>query len=215
MIRTATIHRIAGLATGGLLLAISLANSSAKAAPICTNGLLISTIASTGPSGYTCQSGSLEYTFANDLGELVTSSPNSFINFNNTSSSQKIIFSNLAFEGLFAFSYTISSISSGISYNVTAIDQSYTQDLPSPPPLDNSITASLPSTFVNVAAILETDASSGPPNPKLTSLTHNITLEPVPGPLPVVGTTVALGFSRKLRRRLEQAKRPSGLNNKA
>lgn len=207
MIRTATIHRIAGLTTGGLILAISLVSSATKAGTICNNGLPLSTLANSGPNGYTCESGKLEYTFMNDIVELNLPNQNGYLNFNNMPLSQQVIFSNLAFQGLAAFTYKVKSLTTGTVYNITSIDQTYTQDMPTPSPLENQISATLPGNNIDVAALLETDESSGPPNPKLTSLTHSFTLEAVPGPVPVVGTTLALGFSRKLRGRIQQAKR--------
>lgn len=212
MIRTATIHRMASLATGGLMLAISLMGSSAKAAPTCNSGLPISTIVNAGLAGYTCQRGGLTYTFANDIAELNFPNQNGVVNFTDTPTSQAVIFSNLAFQGLAEFSYSIISNTD----TITSIIQTYTQDIPSPPPLQSDVFASVPSSIVSVTAALETDMSSGPPNdPRLTSLTHTINFVPVPGPLPVLGTTLALGFSRKLRGRIQQTKRHADLAGRA
>jgi hypothetical protein len=203
MIRTATIHPLATLATGGLMLALSLAGPSAKAQTMCTNGLPISTIVATGLNGYTCELGSLTYKFASDISELNLPNQTGYLDFINTPTSQEVIFSNLAFQGLSEFSYTVSSTTD----TITTILQTFTQDIALPAPLQSEVFATVPSTVVSLIAVLETDMSPPPANrPKVTSITHSITMVPVPGPLPVMGTALALGVSRKLRRRIQQAK---------
>lgn len=203
---------MATVATGGLMLAFSLMGASAQAQTPCTSGLLISTIASSGMAGYTCQRGNLTYRFANNIAELDYPNFNGFINFSDTPTSQDIVFSNLAFQGLSEFSYDISSITD----TITSIVQTYTQDIATPPPIQSDIFASVPSSIVSVIAVLETDMSMGAPaDPTLTSLTHRISMIPVPGPLPVIGTALGLGFTRKLRGRIQRAKRQNNLTSQA
>jgi hypothetical protein len=211
MIRTETIHRVATVATGGLMVAISLMGPSAQAQTICTSGLPISTIGSSGMTGYTCQRGSLTYVFSNDIADLNFPNFNGVVNFSDTPTSQDIVFSNLALQGFAEFSYTITSTTD----TITSILQSYTQDISSPPP-QSGISATVPATVVTVIASLETDMSmGGAANPTLTSLTHRINMIPVPGPLPVIGTALTLGFSRKLRGRIQHAKRQVDLTTRA
>jgi hypothetical protein len=202
MNRTATAHRRATLAAlGGLMLALFTHDHSAKAQTACMNGLPISTIVST-PSGYTCQSGTLVYTFSSDISELDLPNQDGFVTFVASPTSQQITFDNLSFQGLASFTYDITSASD----TVTFIDQTWTQDPSSPPPIFSGVFASIPSSIVTVLAELETDQSAGPPfDPRLTSLTHTITKVPIPGPLPVVGTALALGFSRSYKNRIRQA----------
>ncbi|MBM5815876.1 MAG: hypothetical protein FJ083_04590 [Cyanobacteria bacterium K_Offshore_surface_m2_239] len=203
---------MATVATGGLMLAFSLMGASAQAQTLCTSGLPISTIASSGIAGYTCRRGSLTYRFANDIAELNFPNLNGYINFSDTPTSQDIVFTNLAFQGLSEFSYDIDSTTD----TITSIVQTYTQDIATAPPILSEIFASLPSTIVSVTAVLETDMSMGAPdNPTLTSLTHRITMIPVPGPLPVIGTALGLGFTRKLRGRIQRAKRQNNLSSQA
>jgi hypothetical protein len=203
MIRTATTHRLATLATGGLMLALSLAGPSAKAqTQTCMSGLPISTIVATGLTGYTCQLGTITYTFASDIAELNMPNNNGTLNFSHTPTSQEIIFSNLEFQGLAEFSYTAISTTD----TMTSILQTFTQNPSTPSPIESNVFATVPSTVVSVTAVLETDMSPPPGlRPKLTSLTHSISMVPVPGPLPIMGTALALGVSRKLRQRIQQA----------
>jgi hypothetical protein len=202
MNRTATAHRRATLAAlGGLMLALFMHDHSAKAQTACMNGLPISTIVSTS-GGYTCQSGTLVYTFYDTIADLNLPDQNGFVTFVASPTTQQITFENLSFQGLTSFNYDITSASD----TVTFIEQTWTQDLPFPPPISSEVFASLPSSIVTVIAELETDQSFGPPfDPRLTSLTHTITKVPIPGPLPVVGTALALGFSRSYRNRIRQA----------
>jgi hypothetical protein len=183
------------------MLAISVMGLSAQAQTACTNGLPIATIVNSGTLGYTCELGSLKYTFANNIGELNLPNQNGVVNFANSPTSQQIKFENLFFQGLAVFSYSITSTSD----TVTSIIQTYTQDIATPPPLESSIDAyGVPGPNVSVIATLETDGGS-PSDPHLTSLTHTLSKAPIPGPLPVMGTAFALGFSRKLRGRVQQA----------
>lgn len=212
MICTEKVQRMATVATGGLMLAFSLMGASAQAQTPCTSGLLISTIASSGMAGYTCQRGSLTYHFANNIAELDFPNFNGFINFSDTPTSQDIVFSNLAFQGLSEFSYDIASTTD----TITSIVQTYTQDIATPLPLESYIVASVPSSIVSVISVVETDMSMGAPDdPILTSLTHRISMIPVPGPLPVIGTAFGLGFTRKLRGRIQRAKRQNNLTSQA
>ncbi|MEB3259359.1 MAG: hypothetical protein VKP63_01880 [Cyanobacteriota bacterium] len=191
------------LATGGLMLALSLTGPSAKAqTQTCMSGLPISTIVATGLTGYTCQLGTITYTFSSDISELNLPSLTGTLDFLHTPTSQAINFSNLEFQGFAQFSYTATSTTD----TITSILQTFAQTPPSPDPIESNVFATVPSTVVSVMAVLETDMS--PPvslRPKVTSLTHNISMIPVPGPLPVMGTALALSVSRKLRKRIQQA----------
>jgi hypothetical protein len=200
MIRTVKTQRMATLATGGLMLAISVMGLSAQAQTPCVNGLPIATIVNSGTAGYTCQLGGLTYNFANNISELNMPNQNGVVDFFDSPTTQKITFRNLFFQGLAEFSYGITSTTD----TVTSIVQSYTQNISSPPPLLSDVFATVPSTIVSVIASLETDGGS-PSDPHLTSLIHTINKTPIPGPLPVMGTAFALGFSRKLRGRVQQA----------
>lgn len=176
---------------------------SAKAQTPCMSGLPISTIVSTGSSGYSCELGGLKYTFFDNLGEL--NNPGSIVNFLDSPNTQVITFANLTSQGTIGFYYElISPIES-----INQIDLSYSQDPSMPPPMFEMVTTSplLPSppslASISVETMFEPDTSMAPPFQTLTSMTH--TIHKTPAPLPLAGAGLAFGFSRKLRRRIHNA----------
>jgi hypothetical protein len=136
--------------------------------PTCTNGLLLGTIVTAGT--YVCTLGNSTIEFNSDLVELDNGT--SYIDFVNSSSEQQIQFKGLNFQGFAGFSYTINSTSD----TYTGITQALTQDILDPPPLEDSISASVPNSILSVTSLIETDTSQGPPDdPTLTGITHTIT----------------------------------------
>lgn len=196
---------IALLATGGMAITSSLVALPAQAIP-CQNGLLISTIVAAGPAGYSCNLGSITYSFNDDIVELGEDqfglpNPLASISFSNIPKQQRLGFDNLLVQGPVFFTYEILSPIDTIE----SVDQTYTPNNMTPPPVPPTgviATPLLPATPadgpVTVTTIFEPDF----PATTLTSLTH--TIDKTPGPVPIAGAGLAFAFSRKLRRRIHQ-----------
>lgn len=208
MTTAATKPWLALMAVGGMVITTSLMASPAKALPTCVSGLPISTIASTGATGYSCTLGGLDYKFDSNVGSL-DSTPSSVVNFFDSPTIQTITFANLDINYDLYFSYTILSPLESI----TDIVQTYVQNPSSPPPLPAltgiTTTPALPAPPSPIAMVVQAtyafDTSMAPPDPTISSLTH--TINKTPGPLPVAGAGLAFGFSRKLRRRIHERSR--------
>jgi hypothetical protein len=200
---------IALLATGGMAVAPFFLSSPAKAAdPPCPGSVPISDIVATGNTGYKCILGDITYDFfnGNDLGELNT--PGSVLEFFDSSSFQSLTFNNLDHIGPAAFSYKVLSP----TYIILSAVQTYLQNPTSPPALVSSLSANTtfprppsPDTTFTLDAQFDTDMSDPFDIPVLTTLTHTLNKEPVPGPLPIAGAGMAFALSRRLRRRIKQA----------
>lgn len=146
--------------------------------PTCTNGLSLNTIASSGPSGYTCTLGNVDYTFSNDIGEFNLPDGNGYIDFVNSGTTQQIIIQNLNFQGIGVFSYAIK----GGTTIINNVVQTFTQIPSEPPPYYSDLYATVPGNNIDVLVELETDTSQGyPDDPYLKSITHTITLTPSGG----------------------------------
>ena len=203
MTTAATKPWISLLATGGLMITTALIAPSAKAQTPCMSGLPVSTIVSSGSSGYSCELGGLKYTFFDNLGEL--NNPGSIVNFLDSPNMQMITFANLTSQGSIGFYYELTSPIESINQ----IDLSYSQTPSAPPPIIELVTTSpvLPSApspaSISVETMFEPDTSMGTPLQTLTSMSH--TIHKTPAPLPLAGAGLAFGFSRKLRRRIHHA----------
>lgn len=205
MTTTAKKSWLALLATGGMLITSSLVALPAKATP-CVNGLLISTIVAEGSAGYSCNLGSITYTFNEDISELGVDqfgapNPLASISFTNSLNQQRLSFDNLLVQGYVFFNYEILSPIEAIE----SVAQIYTPSNMSPPPGPTTgvtTTPLLPSPPSSFPVIVTTIFEPGNPPTTLNSLTHNI--EKTPGPLPIAGASLAFAFSRTLRRRIHQ-----------
>jgi hypothetical protein len=209
MTTAATKPWISLLATGGLMITAALVAPPAKAQTPCMSGLPVSTIVSSGPSGYSCELGGLNYTFFDNLAEL--DNPGAIVNFQTSQLLQVITFDNLTTEGAVGFFYKLISPFE----TITDIQLSYSQDPPLPDPImEILITAPTlpkppsPVVALTVETVFESDPSVGPPFQTLRSLTH--TIHKTPAPLPLAGAGLAFGFSRKLRRRIHNASHKRG-----
>lgn len=180
----------------GVLLSGAFALAPAQAASPCPNSILIQTIASL-PS-YTCDLGGLMYTFNNSLGSLAGANPAATLFFQNSTTSLTLKFDNLSTDTLVGFNYKILPVSE----TILAINQTYQLSPSLPPPFQNDITTS---TLPAPPSPLTTDVqvTFEPDGNTLISLTH--TIEKTPAPLPIIGTGLVFGFSRKLRRRITRA----------
>lgn len=193
------------VAASSIFIASSLLPMSVNAQTACMSGLPISIIANSGPSGYSCELGGLNYTFFNNLAEL--DNPNAIVNFQDSPNVQVITFANLTHQGDVGFFYKIIS-----PYEeITDIELFYYQDPSFPyPELNGVFTAPTlpkpPSPIypLTVETIFMPDTSIGSPSQTLISLTHKI--YKTPAPLPLAGAYLAFGFSRKIRRRISNSK---------
>ncbi|MFN9644444.1 MAG: hypothetical protein ACK6BG_04825 [Cyanobacteriota bacterium] len=194
---------IALLASTSLLVAGSLIASPAKA-ETCNSGLRIQTIVNT-PGGYTCQLGQLQYTFNDTMSTLALASPNSTIDFYDSPPHQTISFRNLNTTIPIGFDYSVVSPQESID----ELELNYVQS-PSAPPADPATISGIPYTPTptpdgkwnasNIPLYIET--AFVPEGNQQTLLYMSHTIYKSPAPLPLAGASLALGFSRKLRRRV-------------
>lgn len=193
------------IATSSLMIAAALVAPPAKAQTPCMSGLPVSTIVSSGPSGYSCELGGLNYTFFDNLAEL--DNPGAIVNFQTSRQFQVITFANLTTEGVVGFFYKIISPFE----TITDIQLSYSQDPPLPDPImEILITAPTlpkppsPVVALTVETVFESDTSMAPPLQTLRSLTH--TIHKTPAPLPLAGAGLAFGMSRRIKTRINMGK---------
>ncbi|MEB3333788.1 MAG: hypothetical protein VKP70_02255 [Cyanobacteriota bacterium] len=199
---------IALLAIGGMAIAPSLITTPAKAADPCPSAVPISTIVSSGALGWRCTLSTITYDFYDGtlLSELTSANPNSELIFTDSPTLQTLTFNALDYQGDVFFPYKVYSP----VMIILSADQAYQQDPTTPDPFSSTLTASTTfprppstiSTFTLTSKFLP-DTTDPFAIPVLNSLTHSIGKE-VPGPLPILGAGAAFGFSRKLRRRVQQ-----------
>jgi hypothetical protein len=195
---------IALLATSGLVMSTSLIASPAHAAP-CVSGLLISTVVSAGAPGYSCEISSLTYTFYDNMVELTNGAPNAAINFDVVGDLQTISFTNLALSQYAVFTYEVLSPVK----QVESVDMAYQPDplVPtpfSPPTVTPSPGLPTPASTSPVSFTVEFDPDTSDPNNLAVVTGMSNAIFYTPAPLPALGAGLAFGFTRKLRRRINQ-----------
>jgi hypothetical protein len=171
--------------------------SQAAACPTGSPGVPISTLA----SGFDCEFGGFNYLFDNrsQIGEL-DSTPSSALVFEMTPTSQSLKFTNLANASLVDFLYFVTPITEA----ALSIEQTFIQVPSGSVPFDNTLTTTPIFSPINPATMpFEVRATFEPDGAVLTELNH--TMVKTPAPLPVLGASVAIGFSRKIRQRISRA----------
>lgn len=174
--------------------------SQAAACPTGSPGVPISTLA----SGFDCEFGGFNYLFNNLSGiEDLDTTPTSALVFEMSSTFQSLKFTNLANTSLIDFVYFVTPITESALF----IEQTFVQVPSGDIPLENTLTTfpffspSNPTSMpFEVRSTFETDPVNGA---VLTELTH--TMVKTPAPLPVLGASVAIGLSRKIRQRISRA----------
>lgn len=173
--------------------------SPAHAAPPCVSGLKISTVVGAGATGYSCELGSLTYTFNDTMSELTNGAPDAAINFDVNGDLQTISFSKLVLVDYAIFNYEVLSPLKQVETAVIA----YAPDpiLPTPflpPTLTSSPALPTPGSTTPVTMTVEYDPA--PNSTPIIGMSNAIFY--TPAPLPLLGAGLAFGFTRKLRRRI-------------
>ncbi len=174
--------------------------SQAAACPMGSPGVPISTLA----VGFDCEFGGFNYLFNNLSGIVdLDTTPTSALVFEMSSTFQSLIFTNLHVDFLIDFVYFVTPITE----SALSIEQTFIQVPGVDIPLENELTTFpffSPSNPISmpfeVRATFEPNTVNGE---VLTELTH--TMVKTPAPLPVLGASVAIGFSRKIRQRISRA----------
>ena len=205
MITAAKKPWIALLAIGGLVMSTSLIASPAHAAPPCLSGLKIQTVVDAGAGGYSCELSSLTYTFYDNMVELTTGAPDAAINFDTNGDLQTISFTKLALAKYTVFTYEVLSPVK----QVESVDMAFDPDplIPTPyiPPIVTpSPILPTPASTSPVSFTIEFDPDTADPNNLAVVRGMSNVIFYTPAPLPVLGAGLAFGFTRKLRRRINQ-----------
>ncbi|MFN6339567.1 MAG: hypothetical protein ACK41W_12705 [Cyanobacteriota bacterium] len=191
--RSARTQPAAVLAAGGLAIIATLAGPSAQAAPCVST--TVDWIFNNAP--YICElGGTVEYTFGTDLADNLSGGTLSFMD---GPTAQTIKITGLSLTNpIVGYTFGVNVLSP--SFEIADATQTYTTSTPFDAVLINSVVT--PGGFPISSQNLTTSFRANGGN--LTSMT--MTIEKTPTPLPILGAGAALGFSRKLRRRIRQTR---------